>query len=70
MVNDLKNAWRVLLLTLLGRELPDLYEWKALYSFVHTTPNIPDKEPKLGEVIKYIAKLGGFMGRNGEDYPD
>jgi hypothetical protein len=42
-------AWRIQLLTMLGRETPDLpcdvvfedYEWKALYCYVHKTTEPP-----------------------------
>ncbi len=70
-------AWRILFLTLIGRELPTLpasvlfedFEWKALYCFVHTTPDPPPKELSLKEVIDYIAKLGGFLGRASDGAP-
>ena len=61
-------AWRVLYLTLLSREAPDLpcealletYEWQALYCFVHKTTRLPAQTPTLSEVITWIARLGGF----------
>jgi hypothetical protein len=70
-------AWRILLLTRLGREVPNLpcsvvfeeYEWKALYRFVHQTTQLPDKEPTLQETIRMVAKLGGFLGRKGDGEP-
>jgi hypothetical protein len=70
-------AWRILLLTKLGREVPDLpctvvfdeYEWKALYYFVNKTQQLPDKEPTLQEAIRMVAKLGGFLGRKRDGQP-
>ncbi len=61
-------AWRVLYLTLLSRELPQLpcsalfeaYEWQALYCFVHKTKKLPQQTPSLTEVVRWIARLGGF----------
>lgn len=70
-------AWRILLLTRLGREVPNLpcsvvfeeYEWKALYRFVQQTTELPDKEPTLQETIRMVAKLGGFLDRKGDGEP-
>jgi hypothetical protein len=70
-------AWRILLLTKLGREVPDLpctvvfdeYEWKVLYYFVNKTQQLPDKEPTLQEAIRMVAKLGGFLGRKRDGQP-
>ena len=74
-------AWRVLFLTYIGRAIPDLpasvifekYEWEALYAYVNTYVNkkkkIFTKEPLLGEVIKIIAKLGGYLGRKNDGPP-
>jgi hypothetical protein len=62
-------AWRVLYLTLLSREVPEMsctalfeaYEWQALYCFVHKTAKFPDIPPTLAEVVRWIARLGGFV---------
>jgi hypothetical protein len=70
-------AWRILLLTKLGREVPELpctvvfdaYEWKALYYFVNKIQQLPDQEPTLQEAIRMVAKLGGFLGRKGDGQP-
>ena len=70
-------AWRVMFLTYIGREVPDLpasvifdeYEWKALYSYINKNPRVPTKEPTLGEVIKMVAQLGGFLGRKNDGHP-
>jgi hypothetical protein len=52
-------AWRIQLLTMLGRETPDLpcdvvfedYEWKALYCYVHKTTEPPAEPPPLNEAV-------------------
>ena len=70
-------AWRILLLTRLGREVPNLpcsvvfeeYEWKALYRYIHHTTELPDKEPTLQQAIRMVAQLGGFLGRKGDGEP-
>ena len=74
---DCVIAWRILFLTLTGRESPDLPasvlfdedEWKALYCYVNSTPNPPDEEPRLQDVIRKIANLGGFLGRKSDGEP-
>ena len=76
-VLDAIIAWRVMFLTYIGRDLPDLpasvmfeeYEWKSLYSYINKTPKVPEKEPALGEVVNMIAKLGGFLGRKNDKHP-
>ena len=70
-------AWRLLWLTYEGRQNPERrvdgvlesYEWQALYCRIHKT-NIPSSEaPTLGECVRWIAKLGGFLGRKGDGDP-
>jgi hypothetical protein len=61
-------AWRVLYLTLTGRQQPEMscealleaHEWQALYCFVNKTRQPPAQAPTLGEVTRRIAELGGF----------
>jgi hypothetical protein len=70
-------AWRIMFLTMLGRALPDLPcniifqddEWKSLYCFLHHTSEPPEQAPSLGEAIRMIAKLGGFLGRKRDGQP-
>ena len=77
LIIDAIIAWRILLLTKLGRKVPQLpcsvvfeeYEWKALYCYLHKTTELPDKEPTLQEAIRMMAKLGGFLGRKGDGEP-
>jgi hypothetical protein len=69
-------AWRILYLTMLGRNCPDLDcnvvfeedEWHAVYAIV-TKKSPPKKPPKLNEIIIMIAKLGGFLGRKSDGSP-
>lgn len=57
-------AWRILFLTTIGRECPDLpasilfeeYEWKALHAAIHNTKDVPNEVPKLSVVIKQIGQ--------------
>lgn len=64
-------AWRILYATLLARVVPDLpctllleeAEWQALYCAIHQTPNLPSQPPSLRIAVRWIAQLGGFLGR-------
>lgn len=70
-------AWRLLWQTYLSRVASDLpctvvmteAEWKALYNFIHKTALLPEEVPTLGQVTAWIAKLGGFLGRNADGPP-
>jgi hypothetical protein len=74
---DLVVAWRIVYLTMLGRETPavpctvafDDAEWQALYGFVHRTPRVPAQPPTLREAVRLVAGLGGFLGRKGDGDP-
>lgn len=70
-------AWRILYATMLSRIDPDLpcstllskEEWQALYCNIHRVPEPTKDEPSLGQVVLWIAKLGGFLGRKGDGLP-
>ena len=70
-------ACRILSLTMLGRTVPDLpcsvifedHEWQSLYCFIHQTAKPPKAAPSLNEAIRWIARLGGFLGRKGDGHP-
>lgn len=63
-------AWRITYLCRLGRECPDLScdvvfspgEWKSVYRVVRRC-RLPSKPPKLNEMIRMIATLGGYDDR-------
>jgi hypothetical protein len=73
---DLVVAWRIYLLTKQGRETPDVpcdvylteEEWKVLYAWKKKSPP-PDKPPPLRDAVRWIASLGGFLGRKGDGEP-
>jgi hypothetical protein len=78
LVLDLIVAWRVLYLTTIGRDCPDLpcsvifedHEWRSLYLFVHKKEaKVPKKPPTLREVTRIIGKLGGHLGRKSDGEP-
>jgi hypothetical protein len=69
-------AWRVLFLTMLGRQYPNLpcdvvfasAEWQAVYVVTkHTAP--PPKPPSLSVMIAMIAEWGGFTNRRTDGPP-
>jgi len=74
---DLVVAWRVMWLSKLGRETPDVpcsvffeqAEWQALHCHHHRSPNPPETPPTLGEAMHMVAKLGGFLGRQCDGNP-
>jgi hypothetical protein len=77
LVLDSIVAWRVLYLTTVGRQLPDLpctvvfeeHEWKGVWAFVKRDANIPDEPPRLQELVRMIGRLGGHLGRKQDKEP-
>lgn len=69
-------AWRVLYLTMLGRECPELpcnlafeeEEWQAVY-IVTKKESPPETPPPIDEMIRMVAGYGGFLNRKGDGYP-
>jgi len=70
-------AWWVLYATLLARLTPDvpctvlleLEEWQTLYCAIHQTTTPPATPPSLGQAVRWVAQLGGFLGRTGDGDP-
>lgn len=73
-------AWRVLYLTMLGRECPELpcptskravfaeEEWKAVY-LVTQKQAPPEQPPSLDTMVRMVASLGGFLNRKCDGFP-
>jgi Transposase DNA-binding/Transposase Tn5 dimerisation domain/Transposase DDE domain len=69
-------AWRVLYLCRLGRSCPEISceavfepaEWKSVYTVVRREPP-PKVAPKLQEMIRLVAQLGGYVNRKRDDEP-
>ena len=65
-------AWRTLMICRLGRSAPELdceaifdpAEWKSVWMTVRGTEP-PSRPPKLGEFLRLVAQLGGYV-----DYPN
>jgi len=70
-------AWRLLWLTYEARchgeqtveGILEIHEWQSLYCMVHKTNQPPNQAPTLGQCIRWIASLGGFLGRKGDGQP-
>jgi len=69
-------AWRTLMVTMLGRECPDMpcdvlfeeHEWKSVYTVVKRTP-APSQPVTLRDFVKMLASLGGYVGRKNDGPP-
>ncbi|WP_027272364.1 IS4 family transposase [Legionella sainthelensi] len=69
-------AWRILYLTILGRECPDISwelifsteEWKMAHLIVKKEAP-PAEPPPLKIMIKIIASMGGYMNRKNDPEP-
>jgi len=70
-------AWRELWLTYEARKNPDTPadkilekdEIEALYCTIHETKKPPEKVPTVREAVRWIAQLGGFLGRKSDGEP-
>lgn len=68
-------AWRIQSLMYESRANPEQScegfltktEWEAVCVYKHR--RIPTKPPTLGEAIRWIASMGGFLGRKGDGHP-
>jgi hypothetical protein len=45
------------------------HEWQALYAAIHQTSEMPESVPTVHQVIRWIAQLGGFLGRKSDGEP-
>jgi hypothetical protein len=70
-------SWHLLWLTYQARETPDApctvalqpSEWQALYTFIHKQRRLPKQPPSLRQATRWIAQLGGFLGRKSDGDP-
>jgi hypothetical protein len=70
-------AWRVFWMMPMNRHHPESpcdmvlaeHEWKALYGAIHRTTLLPETRPTVGQVIRGMAQLGGFLGRKHDFEP-
>ena len=74
---DLIVAWRILALCKAARELPDdpisdwlpSAQWQALWCHVHQRSDPPSTAPTVRQAVRWIAQLGGFLGRRNDGEP-
>ena len=70
-------AWRVLDLTYVGRTTPmapctvilSELEWQVLVAAVQPDTPLPSTPPTVQQAIRWLAQLGGFLGRKGDGAP-
>ena len=70
-------AWRLLWLTYEARKNPEKridevleeQEWQVLYLATQKQKQLPMAIPTLREGVRWIASLGGFLGRKGDGEP-
>ncbi len=69
-------AWRIMLMTLLGREVPDLpmevlftdVEIEVLTAFARSRRDLKPPE-RLGDAVRLVARLGGYQDRKRDPPP-
>ena len=74
---DLIVAWRVLALCKAGRETPEglasdwlsSEEWRALWCYMQGQSCPPRDPPTIGQAVRWLAQLGGFLGRRRDGPP-
>ena len=71
-------AWRLMYMTYVARIAPELPctavleadEWQALFVVGSRRPKpLPERTPTVGEAVRMVAMLGGFLGRKGDGEP-
>lgn len=70
-------AWRLHWMTYINRSHPDwpctviltTTEWQVLYMRIHRTSSLPQTLPTVRQAVRWIAQLGGFLGRKRDGEP-
>ena len=70
-------SWRLLWVTYEARQKSQApcdavlatHEWQALYCTIHSSPIPPTTPPSLQQAVRWIAQLGGFLGRKHDGEP-
>lgn len=70
-------AWRLYWMVQIARVQPEAecpliladQEWRALYVAIHRTSALPETIPTVRQVVRWIAELGGFLGRKRDGEP-
>lgn len=69
-------AWRIHTITMLSRAYPEVScevvfeprEWQTLYTMLYRR-RPPQEAPPLREIVRCLARLGGFLARTGDGEP-
>jgi len=70
-------AVRMFMITLIARTSPELscekylttQQWSVLYLKIKRKSKLPKRVPRIGEVVVWIARLGGFLARKNDKMP-
>ena len=70
-------AWRLFMITLIARTDPALacstflasHEWKVLFLKATGSRSVPKTPPSIGDVVIWVAKLGGYLARKSDGPP-
>ena len=70
-------AWRLFMITLIARTDPAMpctkflakQEWRVLYLKAKKDREPPATPPTIGEAVRWIAELGGYLARKGDSPP-
>ena len=70
-------AWRIFTITLIARTSPDIpcsgflstSEWQVLYARMNRGKKLPKHPPSMRKVVRWVARLGGFLGRKNDGDP-
>ena len=70
-------AMRIMQMVYLSRTNPKISceivltkeQWMTLYMLIHKTKQLPEIPPSINESVKWIAKLGGHLGRKQDGEP-
>lgn len=78
LILDMLVAWRVLALSKVARQAEpsstldqwlEEHEWKALWCYIHQRNDPPETPPPIDQAVRWIAQLGGFLGRRRDGHP-
>jgi len=70
-------AFNIMQLTYQSRQMPDASceivlerrQWEALYMLKFKTDKLPQKPPTLQEATRWLAQMGGYLGRKSDGPP-
>jgi hypothetical protein len=78
LVLDMIVAWRVQALSKAGRgehadqpvsQWLEIHEWQALWCYIHQQTRAPETPPSTFQAMRWVAQLGGFLGRRQDGHP-